>query len=266
MASVLLSFFPHPRMVLQKDADIKLLNTIEEKQQLLARFGLDNFVVLPFTKEFSRISSTEFIREIISNGLNTKKLVIGYDHQFGRNREGSFEHLKECEHLYGFEVEEIKAQNIDQVTVSSTKIRKALANGDIKTATSYLGYDYMLTGTVVMGKKLGATINYPTANLHIPQDYKLIPKNGSYVVSSYINNNLVYGMMNIGFNPTVNGSKKTIEIHFFDFDENLYGKNIQVNLLERLREEQKFNSIRDLKKQLDKDKAQSLAIIQNLNA
>lgn len=265
LASTLLSFFPHPRMVLQENANIKLLNTIEEKQQLLNDFGLDNFVVIPFTKEFSRMSSTEYIREVLTNGLKTKKLVIGYDHQFGRNREGSFEHLKECEHLYGFEVEEISAKDIDSVTVSSTKIRKALNNGDIETANRYLGYPYMLTGTVVEGKRLGITINYPTANLYIEEDYKLIPKTGSYVVSSTINENMIYGMMNIGYNPTVNGSEKTIEVHFFNFKEDLYGKKIQVRLLKRLRDEQKFSSIKTLKKQLDKDKLNSEEYIASLS-
>ncbi|NQY06337.1 MAG: riboflavin biosynthesis protein RibF, partial [Flavobacteriaceae bacterium] len=257
-------FFPHPRMVLQKDTDIKLINTLEEKQQLLEKFDLDNFIVIPFTKDFSRLTSTEFIREILINGLNTKKLVIGYDHHFGRNREGNFEHLKECESLYDFEVEEIHAQDINDVTVSSTKIRKALKNGDILTANKYLGYHFMLTGMVVEGKKLGHTINYPTANIHIEEEYKIIPCNGSYVVNSAINDQLVYGMMNVGYNPTVNGKNKTIEVHFFDFNQNIYNQKIQINLLKRLREEQKFDSIEALKKQLEKDKKSSLDYIKEL--
>jgi riboflavin kinase/FMN adenylyltransferase len=257
--AVLLSFFPHPRMVLQKDDSIKMLNTLEEKKQLLELFNLNTFVVIPFTKEFSRLNATTFIREILVNALGAKKLIIGYDHHFGRNREGTFEQLKECETLYDFEVEEIIAQDIDDVTVSSTKIRKALLNGDIKTANRFLGYNYMLTGVVEVGKKLGATINYPTANLTIPESYKLIPKTGAYIVQATIGNTLVFGMMNIGFNPTVNGTQKTIEIHFFNFDKNLYDQKIQVQLLERLRDERKFNSIKDLKKQLDKDKQTALA-------
>ena len=264
LESVLLSFFPHPRMVLQKEQSIKLLNTLEEKESLLKKFQLDNFIVIPFTKEFSRLTSTEFIREILINTLKTKKLIIGYDHHFGRNREGSFEHLKECELLYGFEVEEISAQDIDQVTVSSTKIRKALEKGNIEKANSFLGYQYMLTGVVQKGKQLGKTLGFPTANLHIAEDYKLIPKNGAYIVNALLNNKTVYGMMNIGINPTFNGTSQSIEVHFFDVDLDLYNQKIQVNLLKRLRDEVKFESIEALKNQLIKDKKAALDFITHL--
>lgn len=264
LESVLLSFFPHPRMVLQKEQSIKLLNTLEEKEQLLNTFKLDNFIVIPFTKEFSRLTSTEFIREILINKLNTKKLVIGYDHHFGRNREGSFEHLKECEGLYGFQVEEIPAQDIEDVTVSSTKIRKALEEGQIMLANTYLGYHYMLTGIVRKGKQLGTTLNFPTANLHIDEDYKLIPKNGAYIVKATIQNTLVYGMMNIGFNPTVDGTTQSIEIHFFDFKQDLYNQKIQVQLLKRLRNEVKFDTLNALKDQLANDKNIATTYIKSL--
>lgn len=261
LKATVLTFFPHPRMVLQKDADIKLLNTIDEKIQILEEIGLDYVIVHPFTKEFSRLSATEFVRDILVNTLNIKKIIIGYDHRFGRNRNANITDLISFGNALDFEVEEITAQEIDEVSVSSTKIRKALLKGDIKTANKYLGYNYMLTGVIQKGKGLGRTINFPTANLYIEENYKLIPLNGVYVVQSVLNNNTVYGMMNIGYNPTVNGTKKTIEINFFDFDSDLYDQKIQIEILDRIRDEQKFNSIEELQKQLHKDKETSLSLL-----
>ncbi len=264
LKSAVLTFFPHPRMVLQKDADIKLLNTIEEKKAILEQMGLDLLVVHPFTKEFSRLSATEFVRDLLVNTLKSKKIIIGYDHRFGRNRNANISDLIAFGNTLDFSVEEIPAQEIDDVSVSSTKIRKALEEGDVETANSYLGYNYMLTGTIKKGKGLGRQIQFPTANIAIEESYKLIPKNGSYIVSSIINENVVYGMMNIGYNPTVDGTKKTIEVHFFDFDENLYGKKLQVDLLSRLRDEQKFESLEDLKNQLAMDREKSLNFISKM--
>lgn len=264
LKSAVLTFFPHPRMVLQKDADIKLLNTIEEKKAILEQMGLDLLVVHPFTKEFSRLSATEFVRDLLVNKLKSKKIIIGYDHRFGRNRNANFSDLIAFGNTLDFSVEEIPAQEIDDVSVSSTKIRKALEEGDVETANSYLGYNYMLTGTIKKGKGLGRQMQFPTANIAIEESYKLIPKNGSYIVSSIINENVVYGMMNIGYNPTVDGTKKTIEVHFFDFDENLYEKKLQIDLLSRLRDEQKFESLETLKIQLAKDREKSLHFISKM--
>lgn len=261
LRSTVLTFFPHPRMVLQKDTEIRLLNTIQEKIKILEFIGLDYLIIHPFTLEFSRLSSTEFVRDILVNELKVKKIIIGYDHRFGRNRNANIQDLSAFGNTLNFEVEEIPAQEIDDVSVSSTKIRNALIEGNIKTANEYLGYNYMLTGDVKKGKGLGRQLNFPTANLFIAEKYKLIPKNGVYVVKSILNDKLFYGMMNIGFNPTVGGSAKSIEIHFFDFNADLYGQNIQVDILERIRDEHKFNSLEELKVQLLKDKETSIHII-----
>ena len=262
LKSSVLTFFPHPRMVLQKDADIKLLNTIDEKVTILERLGLDILIIHPFTKEFSRLTATAFVRDILVNTLNIKKVIIGYDHRFGRNRNANIQDLIAFGNALDFTVDEIPAQEIDDVSVSSTKIRKALEDGDIDTANSYLGYEYMLTGTIIKGKGIGRKLGFPTANLSIAEDYKLIPKNGAYIVKSTLNEQLVYGMMNIGFNPTVNGTEKSIEINFFDFDSDLYEKKIQVDILARLRDEHKFESVDALKAQLAKDKKKSVQYIQ----
>ncbi|WP_419213569.1 bifunctional riboflavin kinase/FAD synthetase [Maribacter sp. X9] len=262
LKSAVLTFFPHPRMVLQKDADIKLLNTVDEKIAILERLGLDILIIHPFTMEFSRLTATEFVRDILVNTLNIKKVIIGYDHRFGRNRNANITDLIAFGNALDFSVDEIPAQEIDAVSVSSTKIRKALEAGDIETANSYLGYEYMLTGTIVRGKGNGKKLGFPTANLSIAESYKLIPKNGAYTVKSTLNGETVYGMMNIGFNPTLNGTEKSVEVNFFDFDADLYGKKIQVDILARLREEHKFESVDALKGQLAKDKKKSLEFIQ----
>ena len=248
-------------MVLQKDTDLKLLNTIDEKTKILENLGLDMLVVHPFTKEFSRLTATEFVRDILVNQLRAKKIIIGYDHRFGRNRTANITDLKAFGNALDFEVEEISAKEVDSVSVSSTKIRKALEDGDIVTANTFLGYDYMLTGTVKKGKGLGRKLNFPTANLHIDAPYKLVPKNGVYVVDSQIEGQKVFGMMNIGVNPTVAGKDRSIEVHFFDFASDLYGHQLQVNCFARLRDEHKFDSVDALKSQLKKDKEAALALI-----
>ena len=251
--SVVLTFFPHPRMVLQKDASIQLINTIEERAALLEKTGLDYLIIHPFSKEFSRMTALEFVRDILVNQLNISKLIIGYDHHFGKNREGNITQLTEYSHLYDFKVEEIPAQDIDTVSVSSTKVRHALMDGDIKTATNYLGYNFMLNGNVVNGKKLGGKIGYPTANIDVKESYKLIPKTGVYVVKSIIDEHSVFGMMNIGNRPTVNGNHQTIEVHFFDFNQDLYHQNLTIELIYFLRDENKFDSVELLIHQLKKD-------------
>src|SRR5690606_9236346 len=263
LKSVVLTFFPHPRMVLQKDTGIKLINTIDERSELLNSLGLDFLLIKEFTQEFSRLSAEDFVKDILVDKLNAKKVIIGYDHRFGRNRNADFEDLKRFGETYGFEVEEISAKDIDDVSVSSTKIRTALDEGDITKANMFLGYNFMLTGIVTKGKGLGKQIGFPTANVVVEEPYKLIPKHGSYIVSSLINNQLVYGMMNIGMNPTVNGDTESIEVHFFNFDNMLYNKKIQINLLNRIRDEQKFESVDALKNQLLKDKQVSLDYIRS---
>jgi len=261
--SVLLTFFPHPRMVLQKEVTIQLLNTIEEKSSLLEKMGLDYLIIHPFSKEFSRLTALDFVRDILVNQLNTSRLIIGYDHHFGKNREGNIHQLKEYSSLYDFNVEEIPAQDIDNVSVSSTKIRNALQEGSLKTANNYLGYNYMLNGTVVNGKSLGGKIGFPTANLEVNETYKLIPKTGVYIIKTVIDSVLFYGMMNIGFRPTVSGKDQTIEAHLFNFNKDLYGKNLRLELLYFLRKEKKFDSIDDLIVQLKLDKENSIAYLKN---
>lgn len=251
--SVLLTFFPHPRMVLQKESNIKLINTLTEKKKLLSNLGLQHLVVHPFTKDFSRLTALEYVRDILVNQLKAKKIIIGYDHRFGRNRTADINDLKEYGKTYDFEVEEISAQELNEVAVSSTKIRNALQEGNIKIANTYLGYSYCLSGTIVTGKKIGRTINYPTANLQPTEDYKLIPKNGVYIVKAIIENELFYGITNIGTNPTVKGTKQTIETHFLDLDQDLYDKNIEISFIKRIRDEAKFNSIEALKDAIKKD-------------
>lgn len=251
--SVLLTFFPHPRMVLQKDASIELINTITEREKLLQKTGLDYLIIHPFSRDFSRTTALEFVRDILVNKFNISKLIIGYDHHFGKNREGNIQQLTEYSHLYNFTVEEIPAQDIDDVSVSSTKIRRALHAGNLKTANRYLGYNFMLNGVVVNGKKLGGKIGYPTANINIEEDYKLIPKTGVYVVKATIEKNTVFGMMNIGNRPTVDGNYQTIEVHFFDFNQDLYGKKLTIELLYFLRNEEKFDSLDALIHQLKED-------------
>lgn len=263
--SVLLTFFPHPRMVLQKNAKIEMINTIDERSALLKKTGLDYLIIHPFSKAFSRTTALEFVRDTLVNTLNISKLIIGYDHHFGKNREGNIDQLTEYSHLYDFTVEEILAQDIDDVSVSSTKIRRALASGNLKTANNYLGYYFMLNGIVVNGKQLGGKIGYPTANIDIQETYKLIPKTGVYVVKSTIENKTIFGMMNIGSRPTVNGKHQTIEVHFFDFNQDLYGKHLTVALLYFLRDEHKFDAVSSLVQQLKKDEETARNYIKTLD-
>lgn len=253
--TVLMTFHPHPRAVLQpENTTLKLLSDIHEKTFLLEQAGIDHLIIQPFTIPFSRKTSLEFIEELIVEKIGTTKLVIGYDHHFGRNREGSFEHLKEYGPMYGFEVEEIPAQEIDDVNVSSTKIREALLNGDITTANLYLGHEYMLTGEVVGGDSLGRKLGYPTANIHNNEASKLIPKVGVYAVKVLWNNEWFGGMLNIGVRPTVTDELITkIEVHIFDFDHSIYGQQVQVFFCERLRDEKRFDSVEALKAQLAND-------------
>ena len=256
LQALVLTFFPHPRMVIQNDANIKLINTIDEKAKQLEQLGVDHLVVKEFTKSFSRLTALEYVRDILVNKLKVKHIIVGYDHHFGRNRTANINELKEFGAFYDFEVTEIEPQEVDDVAVSSTKIRSAILEGNIPTANKFLGYNFMLTGTVIKGKGLGKTLDFPTANIQIEAAYKLIPKHGVYVVKSQIKGVEVFGMMNIGKNPTVSeGNQTKIEVHFFDFSANLYGAVLKIELLDHLRSEIKFPNIEALKLQLEKDKA-----------
>lgn len=261
--SLVLTFFPHPRMVLQQESEIKLLNTIDEKSLLLQQFGIDNLVVHPFDETFSRLTAEEFVKDILVDKFSIRKIIIGYDHRFGRNRTANINDLVLFGQQYGFEVEQISAHEIDEVSISSTKIRNSLDSGNIDLANQYLGYEYFFSGIVAEGKKLGRTIGFPTANIEISDNYKLIPRNGVYIVSSEIDGTIVWGMMNIGVNPTVNGKMQTIEVHYFDFNKDLYGRRIAVVLHHKIRDEHKFPSVDALKEQLAADKITSLSYIKN---
>jgi riboflavin kinase / FMN adenylyltransferase len=256
--SLVLTFFPHPRMVLQGHSDVKLLNTLSEKIDLLENLGIQNLVIHPFDAAFSKLTAEEFVQSVLVNQFHIQKIIIGHDHRFGSNRTANIDDLIAFGKQYHFEVEQISVQEIDAVSISSTKIRNALSEGNMALANEYLGYDYMMTGTILEGKQLGRTIGFPTANLKIEENYKLIPRNGVYVVRSIINLKTVFGMMNIGFNPTVAGENLSIEIHYFDFDADLYDQKIAVSLLEYLRPEQKFESVDLLKQQLEIDKKTAL--------
>ncbi len=257
--SVVVTFWPHPRFVLGNGwGDLRLLTTFDEKAQRLSESGVDVLVRIPFTRSFSELSSDEFIRQVISK-LGTKKLVIGYDHKFGRNREGSFEYLQANHKLYGFEIEEIPRHEIDSVGVSSTKIRKALNMGEVDVAGKLLGRPYVLTGIVTKGDQLGRTLGFPTANIHIAEEFKLIPGHGVYAVMVHLQENKVFGgMMNIGIRPTISGTRRQIEVNIFDFDEDIYGRKIQISFVQMLREERRFESKQQLAEQLHLDKRAAL--------
>ena len=261
--SVVLTFFPHPRMVLQKESGIQLINTIEERKRLLEETGIDHLVVHPFTRQFSRLTALEFVRDILVNKLRAKKIIIGYDHRFGRNRTADINDLRQFGKEFDFEVEEISQQDVEKVAVSSTKIRNALLEGRVERANLYLQHPFSLNGTIVKGRGIGKDFGFPTANMEIDEDYKLIPKNGVYVVSSMIEGEKVFGMMNIGTNPTVGGKEKTIEANFFQLDKDLYEKELEIEMLVRIRDEKKFDSIEDLKIAMKQDRAFSQQYIKD---
>lgn len=266
LESVLLTFFPHPRLIVSNDSEIKMLNTMAEKAKLLKQKGIQNFIIHPFDKLFSELSPREFVAQILVKQLNIQKIIIGYDHKFGKNRAADFNDLIAFGKEFGFEVEEIPAKQVDEVAVSSTKIRNSLLEGNISLANDYLGYSYMLSGIVIKGNQLGRTIGFPTANIEVSENYKLIPKNGVYIVSAILNNQTIFGMMNIGIKPTLGDNIPTIEVHLLDFSEDIYGQEIQVNVIERLRDEQKFESFEALKSQLEIDKTNTLDYFKKRNS
>jgi riboflavin kinase/FMN adenylyltransferase len=263
---VVLTLFPHPRMVLQKDDSIKLLNTIDERIDILKSLGIKAVIVKEFTTAFANLSARDYVKNILVDELNTKQIVIGYDHHFGKNRSANIKDLKTFAENYDFKVEEISAQDIKDVTVSSTKIRNALDKGKVALANSFLGYNYFITGTVIKGKGIGRTIDFPTANIHIEESYKLIPNDGVYVIQSQIKNKTVFGMMNIGTNPTVEGKTRSIEVNFFNFQEDIYKTKLKIEFLKRLRTEQKFKNLEALKLQLKTDKVNALDYLNIIDA
>ena len=261
--SVILTFFPHPRMVLQKESDIKLINTIEERKEILEKMGIDHLVIHPFTIEFSHLEAEAYVRDVLVKQLKAKRIIIGYDHRFGRNRTADINDLREIGKVYGIEVEEISRQEIEEVAVSSTKIRKALQQGKVEKANRYLRYPFALKGEVVKGKGLGKQFQYPTANIAIAEEYKLIPKNGVYIVRSEIDNRSHFGLMSIGTNPTVGGTQRTIEAHFLDFTDDLYGRVLNIEMLCHIRDEEKFDSVEALKTAMKYDEQYAREYIQN---
>ena len=253
--SVVITFYPHPRSVISPDNQIvKLLSTLDEKIELLEKSGVNHLLIIPFTREFSELSSEEFIQKILIETIGTKTLVIGYDHRFGKNREGGFDYLKLKNEKYGFGIEEISRQDIENVVVSSSKIRKALQEGDVPSADHFLGRNYSLSGVIVKGKQLGRTIGFPTANIQVREIAKLIPLDGVYVVKVYYKAKTFGGMLNIGNRPTVDGTFQTVEVNIFDFNQEIYGENLTVEFLQKIRNEQKFNGLDELKDQIVKDK------------
>jgi riboflavin kinase / FMN adenylyltransferase len=265
--SVLISFFPHPKQVIQmQNKTLQLLNTLDEKYTLLEKFGIENVVIIPFDENFAGIEAQDYIDEFLVKLFNPKLIVVGYDHKFGKNRTGDFALLKSNEVKYGFKVEEITEQEIEHITISSTKIRAALVQGDIETANTYLGYSFEFTGTVVEGNKVGRSIGYPTANIKIDNELKLTPANAVYAVQVKFKNNIYQGMLNIGNRPTVNGSSKTTEVNIFNFDEMIYGEKLTIILQKKLRTEVKFNGLLELQAQLAIDKTNSLQFFANYEA
>ena len=253
LKSVLLTFFPHPRMVLQPDVPMHLIQTIEERERALAKTGLDYLVIHPFSAEFSRLSADDYVKRVLVQQLNVQKVVVGYDHRFGRNRTASLEDMYHYADIYDFEVIEIDAKKIDSTAVSSTKIRKAIDEGNIELANIYLGQPFTLEGMIVHGDKRGRELSYPTANMDLKNPHKIVPKQGVYLVKSNLSNRVVYGMMNIGTKPTFDASMPSIEVHFFDWNGDLYGQAVQVELIKWVREERKFSSVEELQTQIQAD-------------
>ena len=261
--TALLTFDPHPRKVLFNTSNsLKLINTLDEKINLLSNYGLDHLIIHPFNKDFSRITPTSYVRDLLVNQLNVATLVIGYNHQFGRNREGDITLLHELSEVYNFNVQEINAEEINEIKVSSTKIREALSMGDILQANNYLGHDFTLSGEVIEGNKIGRSIGFPTANISIKDEEKIIPANGVYAVKVKLNDQCFNGMMNIGNRPTIEETNKSsIEVHIFDFSENIYGLEIEIVFKAHIRKEEKFSDIDTLKKQLINDQKAALDLL-----
>lgn len=264
--TVILTFFPHPRMIIHpEDQGIKLINTIKEKAELLEHIGIDHLIITPFTRDFSNLSPDEYIEEILVNRIGMKKIFIGYDHRFGKNRAGSVLDLNRLAPTFGYEVEVIPEQDLHEAAISSTRIRQALLAGDVHHAAEFLGHRFSLEGRVIRGDQIGRTLGYPTANLAVEENYKLIPKDGIYAAYTWVAGKKYQGMAYIGHRPTVNGMSRNIEVNIFDFDEEIYGQTIRIDFDSFIRNDQKFSSLEELTVQLGKDKVASLAKLANKN-
>ena len=262
LKSIVLTFFPHPRNVLNPISNLRLINTIKERTELFEKSGIDILITHPFDKNFSELSPEKFVKSILVDKLNIKKILIGYDHRFGKNRAAGIEDLKKFGLKYDFQVIEISVKEQNNVSISSTKIRKSIEDGNIKKAKSYLGYNFSLEGLVIKGNAIGRTIGFPTANLKIKEDYKLIPKRGVYLINTFIDNKKVFGMMNIGVKPTIKVDKETVEVNLFDWSKDLYGETIKVFMLGYIRDEKKFNSLIELEDQIKIDKKTCIRLIE----
>lgn len=254
MESVVLTFDPHPRHVIYPDdQELRLIHTLEEKIEALRKTGVQNLVLHKFTKEFSRTESVNFIRDFLVTKLNMKYMVVGFDHHFGKNRQGTFDNLIELSDAYGFKIEKIKPQNIGEVTISSTKIRNAILEGDCKKANTYLSANFSITGKVVQGNKIGSSIGYPTANIEIENQWKILPKNGVYAVKILLKNQQYFGMLNLGNRPSISDDSFAIEVHLFDFNATIYNEELKIEFIQRIRDEQQFSDLEKLKSQLKID-------------
>jgi len=261
--SVVLTLWPHPRIILDKDIEsLRLLNNIEEKKLLLSKTGIEHFIVVPFTKEFAELSACEFIEEYLVKKIKVNHLVIGYNHQFGKDRKAGFDFLNQCAAQFGFSIEKLDAKLVDNDAVSSTKIRNFLTSGNLKIANNYLGYEYFISGHVIEGNQIGRKIGFPTANIKIPEPYKQVPKDGVYAVRVQLNGGTYSGMLNIGSRPTIESKVRTknIEVHILDFDQKIYNQTVTVSFVKRIRDEKKFNGLEELTLQLEKDKKEVLQI------
>ncbi len=276
--SVILTFFPHPRMIIDpENQDLKLINTINEKAKILADLGVDHLIITPFTRDFSNLTATEYIKEILVNQIGTKQIIVGYDHRFGKDRKGGMNDLIALSKVYDYAIEEIPEQDVNDVAVSSTKIRTAVLEGNVSLAAEYLGYNFSINGPVIKGDKIGRTIGFPTANIFVEETYKLIPSDGIYAVTIEMNAEagvrssdtqiVTYkGMAYIGQRPTINGMTRNIEVNIFDFDREIYGQNIKMNFLKFLRHDVKFTGLEALTAQLHEDKVETLNFFKHYNS
>ena len=261
LETIVLTFFPHPRKILNPSIQLSLLNTQSEKIELFKSSGIDNLITQKFNKDFSEYSAEKYVQKILVNKLKIKKILIGYDHRFGKNRDAGIKELKTLGDKYNFDVIEISAKEKNNISISSTKIRNALFNGKLNIAKSYLGYDYKITGKVIQGNSIGRKIGYPTANLQVIDKDKLIPKRGVYLVYTKLENKVIHGMMNIGIKPTIKNKEESIEVHLFEWKKNIYDKSIDIFLKKFIREEKKFKSLDKLADQLKIDKENCLIML-----
>ncbi|WP_316840557.1 bifunctional riboflavin kinase/FAD synthetase [Pedobacter gandavensis] len=263
--SVILTFFPHPRMIIDpENQDLKLINTIDEKIKILSELGVDHLIITPFTRDFSNLSPTDYIKNILVDTIGIKQLIVGYDHRFGKDRKGGMQELEMLSKQFDYKIEEIAEQDVDDVGVSSTKIRKALLNGEVALAANYLGYNFSIHGRVIKGDKIGRTIGFPTANIFLEETYKLIPSDGIYAVTIDMGSESYKGMAYIGQRPTINGMTRNIEVNIFDFNKEIYGQYITMTFLEFLRHDVKFTGLETLKIQLHQDKLDTLAYFEKI--